>query len=215
MSAVAKQLDIFGRPDHCRIVKDPEKSGLEDMEYRLLRRYVQKVSAIIEHIDQIGLPQPGEQFRLITRRSFNAIEFVQYVAGRERIEQLNMAIYSINFQAAQMLIDLVRRGKIGHVAIMMSNLRNKAHREKEEIIKQKFTDHPKIDLFFCCSHAKLMACRTEAGNHYVIEGSGNLAYNSRIEQYVIDNDREIYEFSVRWMEEIKAFLAGRPELEIC
>lgn len=210
------QLDIFtGKKILFAGTKDPTRSGLEEMEDRVMARYVDKVGAVISAMDDIGLPSPGEQYRLITRRSFNAVEMVQYIVKKEKILDLNLAIYSINFQAARILIHLVDTGKIGHIRVMMSNLRNKAHREKEEIIKNEFTAHPDIELFFCCTHAKMMACRTDAGNYYAIEGSGNLAYNSRVEQYVIDNDRMIYEFSLSWMAEIKDFLKGKKELEIC
>lgn len=156
------QLNLFtGEPVICSVEKDPTKSGLEEMEDKLLAKYTVKVSAIIDYLADIGLPKKGEQYRLVTRRSFNAIELVQYIAKKEKISMLNMAIYSINFQAATVLLDLLRRRKVGGVQIMMSNLRNKAHREKEEIIKEKFSKHPKIELFFCSSHAKMMACETE------------------------------------------------------
>ncbi len=97
----------------------------------------------------------------------------------------------------------------------MSNLRNHAHREKEVIIKEMFVDHPRVELFFCSSHAKTFSCKTDQGNYYTIEGSGNMAYNSRIEQYVIDNDQAVYDFSCNWMREIKEFLKDKKELEIC
>ena len=210
------QLDIFtGESEICNTGKDPTRSGLEEMEDRLMARYVEKVGAVISSLDDIGLPGPGQQYRLVTRRSFNAVELIQYIVRTEKILDLSLAIYSINFQAAKVLIHLVDTGRIGHIRIMMSNLRNKAHREKEEIIKNDFTAHPKVELFFCCSHAKMMCCKTDAGNYYAIEGSGNLAYNSRVEQYIIDNDRMVYEFSLSWMAEIKEFLKGKKELEIC
>ena len=212
----AQQINLFtGEPEIYTVEKDPIKSGLEEMEDRLFAKYKIKLTKIIKSLDSIGLPKVGEQYRLVTRRSFNAVELVQYIATREKIVSLNMAIYSINFQAATILIDLVDLGKIGKISIMMSNLRNKAHREKEVIIKEKFSKHPKISLFFCQSHAKMMACKTEKDNFYGIEGSGNLAYNSRVEQYVIDNDKDIYDFSCRWMSEIKEFLKGKRELEVC
>lgn len=71
--------------------------------------------------------------------------------------------------------------------------------------------------FFCSSHAKIMCCKTQQGNYYTIEGPGNLAYNSRVEQYVIDNCRDVYEFSTGWIREIKQFLQEKEskELEIC
>lgn len=210
------QEDMFGgAPEICTIEKDPTESGLEDMEDAAFTRYCEKHFAMIEKIQEIGLPKPGQQIRLVTRRTFNSIQMLEYIVKTEVIEDLKIAIYSINFHAARILLNLISSGKIKRAEILMSNLRNHAHREKEVIIKNMFIDHPCVELFFCSSHAKTFSCKTDQGNYYTIEGSGNMAYNSRIEQYVIDNDQAVYEFSCRWMRDIKEFLKDKPEFEQC
>lgn len=213
---VESQINLFtGELEVCTVSKDSIRSGLEGMKDFLLSKYVKKVGAVIKKLEEIGLPKHGEQYRLVTLRSFNAVEFIQYITIHEIIVTLNLAIYSINYQASKILIQLADQNKINEVNIMMSNLRNKAHREKETIIKNQFSKHQKFNLFFCQSHAKMMACKTSKENYYNIEGSGNLAYNSRVEQYVIDNDKAIYDFSCMWMNQIKEYLDGHKELEIC
>lgn len=208
--------DLFGfPPELVNVEKDPTESGLEAMEDAAYARYVERHYALIEKVQEIGLPEPGQQFRLVTRRTFNAIQFLEYIAEREVIEELFIAIYSINFHAAKILMDLISSGRIHHATVLMSNLRNAAHREKEEIIKKMFVDHPRVHLFFCSSHAKTFSARTAKGNFYTLEGSGNLAFNSRVEQYVIDNDKGMFEFSARWMTDIQRFLEGKKELEVC
>lgn len=210
------QTDLFGAaPEICTVTKDPTTSGLEDMEDKAFVRFCEKHHALIDKLADIGLPAPGEQIRLVTRRTFNAIQFLEYIAERELILDLKMAIYSINFNAAVILVGLIDSGRIANTEILMSNLRNKAHREKEEVMKKMFVDHPLIKIFYCSSHAKTFSCRTAEGNFYTLEGSGNMAYNSRVEQYVIDNDEGMYDFSCEWMADIKKFLEGRKELEVC
>lgn len=211
-----KQLTLLDEElDLINVEKDPEKSGLEEMEDRAFARYSEKHYALIAKLEELGLPLPGQQFRIVTRRTFNAIQFLEYIVSRaETIIDLKMAIYSINFDAAKILMKMVNEGKIKNVEILMSNLRNKAHREKEEIVKKMFIDHPRISMFFCSSHAKMFSCSTSEGNYYTVEGSGNLAYNSRVEQYVIDNDKQMYEFSCSWMQDIKKFLEGKKEMEV-
>ena len=208
-------IDLFGAPaEICTVEEDTETSGLEKMEDIAMSRYLQRHYHLIDKIAEIGLPAPGEQFRVITRRNFNAIQFVQYIADQEGLAELRMVIYSINNHAAQILVDLLTQHN-ATATLLVSNLRNKAHREKEELVKKMFVDHPNISLFFCSSHAKIFSCRTPAGNYYTLEGSGNMAYNSRIEQYSIDNDRGLWDFTCRWMDDIRAFLAGKKELEDC
>jgi len=197
------------------VPKDAMVSGLESMADRLYEKFCRKHYALIADMKKIGLPGVGHQFRLVTRRAFNAIQFIEFIASRETIIDLRMVVYSINFQAAEKLVEMIDEGKIAGAEIFISNLRNGAHREKEQVMKKLFLSHEKIKLFYCSSHAKLISCATSQGNHYTIEGSGNMSNNSRVEQYVIDNDEGLFEFTCAWMNEIKEFLKGKKELEVC
>lgn len=201
--------DLTGAEAVCTVEKDPERSGLEEMEDSRHTRFCEKHYALVASLADVGLPARGEQFRLVTRRTFNAIQFLQYIADRERIDHLAIAIYSISYDAAKILMGLVDSGRIGHVDMLMSNLRKGAHRAKEKAVVDWFFDHSKIDLFFCSSHAKVFSCKTRDGNYYTLEGSGNLGSNSRVEQYVVDNDEGMYRFSCEWMREIKDFISAK------
>lgn len=213
MSDTASQTDFFGIPaEICTVEKDPDKSGLEEMEDTYYRRYCERHYQVVEHVSFMGLPKPGEQMRIVTRRVFNSVHFLERIARKEKILDLKLAIYSINYYAALLLVQLINQGYIGKAEILMSNLRNKAHREKEEIIKKLFVDHPKIDIFYCSSHAKTFSCHTEDGNYYTLEGSGNMANNSRLEQYVLDNSQDMYNFSCQWMREIRQYLRKKNSL---
>ena len=209
------QTDLFGDEIIHTVSKDLMNSGLEAMEDNSYVKYCEKHYALISELSDVGLPAKGQQMRLVTRQTFNAIQFIEYVAKKETIIDMKIAIYSINFNAAKILLNLIDSGKIKTVEILMSNLRNKAHRKKEEIIKNMFSTHPSIKLFFCSSHAKVFSCSTEKKNFYTMEGSGNMSYNSRIEQYVIDNDEKLYLFTCNWMGEIKKYLSGTKEFEDC
>lgn len=58
--------------------------------------------------------------------------------------------------------------------------------------------------FICLeNHAKVtLLCNYATENYIVIEGSANYTSNPRIEQYVISNDKETYDFHKSWMDEI-------------
>lgn len=200
----------------CTVSKDTDVSGLEEMEdSRLTLTYRRRHYAMIRAIADVGLPAKGEQYRLVTRRKFNACDVVGHIAETEGIDHMACAIYSLNHEAAKMIVRLLDEGKIRTAEICISDLRNKAHRQKEELTQSMFAEHPGISLWYCSSHAKVTAMQTKQGNHYVLEGSGNMSFNSRVEQYVIDNDEEIYRWVVKWMQEMKLFLAGKTELMIC
>jgi hypothetical protein len=194
------------------VKKDTDFSGLEDLEDSKYKKFIEKTYQVIEKIEQLGLPTKNEQIKIITFRPFNAAVFLKHIAEKEGIENAQIVVYSINGEAAIMINELIVSGKVQSAQILMSNLRNKAHREKEQITRDLFVDNPKVDLFFASSHAKILSIKTKKGNFYSLEGSGNLSYNSRVENYCIDNDEQLYNFHVKWMNEIKEFLKGKKEL---
>lgn len=196
------------------VAKDTMDSGVEETEDKSIKLYKEKTFQVLKHIEEMILPKNKEQLRVITKRSFNSIAFVKFIAELEIIKHIVLVIYSINHEAAVILDDLIRTGKIQSATILISNLRNKAHRKKEQLTKDLFIDNPKIKLIFASSHAKVISFETEKNNYYTIEGSGNLSYNSRIEQYIIDNDKDVYDFTVNWIEEILIYLKGKKELTI-
>jgi len=192
--------------------KDTMDSGLEDFENEKYKKYIEKTYQTIEKINEIGLPKENEQIRLVTFKSFNAALFLAYICEKEIIEQINMTVYSINAEAAKLLDNLIKNGRIKKAVILMSNLRNKAHRKKEQITRDNFVKNPNIDLFFASSHSKIITMKTDKGNFYTLEGSGNLSFNSRIEQYILDNDEKLFNFTVNWMQKIKIYLKDKKEL---
>lgn len=194
------------------VEKDTDNSGVEDLSDPKFEKFVEKTFQVIQQVEEIGLPKPGFQLRLVTFRTFNAGLFLNYIAKQQEIDELLLVVYSINAEAAKMINQMIVDGRIKKAKILMSNLRNKAHRDKEQAVRDFFVNNPNVDLFFASSHAKMMGIKCADGNHYCVEGSGNLSFNSRIEQYVIDNDQQLYEFTSKWMDDVKVFLKGKKEL---
>ncbi len=69
-----------------------------------------------------------------------------------------------------------------------------------------------VDCNFCVSHCKIM-CAKRGDNYFTIEGSGNLSGNARIEQYVMANSREIFEFHSEWIKNVCNYAAGTKRLD--
>jgi hypothetical protein len=202
---------IFGGFDF--VEKDTKDSGVEELEDKMLKLYKEKTFYVVQNLDKIGLPKKNEQIRIVTLRSFNAIAFLQWVQEKSGlvIDEALFCIYSINHEASVIINQMVTDGRIKTATILMSNLRNKAHRQKEQMTKDYFINNPNIELIFASSHAKIMSFKI-GEDYYTVEGSGNLSYNSRIEQAVIDNDKSLFEFTKSWIEEIKIYLKDKKEL---
>lgn len=190
---------------------DPGKDedGNFKMSDKLLKRFVKKTYQVIDKVQQIGLPSPGEQLRLITTQAFNSIAIIKLVAESEIIKSAKLIIFAINQSAAKILIQLQEQGKLNNTTLVISSLRNAGIKDKSkavELLKEYF------EIIFITSHAKIAVLETEKGNYYNIEGSGNFSFNARLEQYVIDNDIGLFNFSNEWIECIKNWKANNNEL---
>lgn len=49
------------------------------------------------------------------------------------------------------------------------------------------------------NHAKITCIKDNSGNHFVMEGSGNLSDNAKIEQLLFENNRKSFEFHSGWI----------------
>lgn len=195
-----------------RTKEDVASSGFEDLEDSKFSRWKKKRTAVVANAADIGLPLKGEEMRIITKRQFNAFCWVQYVLKHYDIDYLFIATFSMGEMEALLIQEYLNDGKIKNVEVLMSKLRNTAAGKKELAISVLESDS-RVRLWYADSHMKLMSMRTTCGEYYSIEGSGNLHKNARIEQYVIDNDKDLFDFTMRWTSEMREFLKGQEELD--
>jgi len=191
--------------------KDLDDSSLEDLSHVKFQLNSKKTFEIINSEKDIILPKKETSLRIVTFKSMNASLLLQHIAKQEKIEELLIAAYSINYDSVK-LIDSIINANECKTEILISNLRNQAYRKKEELTKEIFIKNKNVKLFFCSSHAKIISVKTKKGNYYHIEGSGNLSFNSRVEQYVIDNDKNLFNFTKEWFKKIRIYLKEKKEL---
>lgn len=189
------------------------EDGNAIIDDKMYKQFIKKNTQTIANILEVGLPMPGEQIRLITMNSFNASAFIQFIAEKETISELILVVFAINLQAAQMLIDLKKEGKIKGMELVVSSIRNAGYSIKSKAV-ELLAGHSDIKMCFVNSHAKISALRTEKGSYYIIEGSGNYSYNGRIEQYVIDNSEQLFIFTKDWIREMKKSMRLKKDFKV-
>jgi len=180
-----------------------DEDGNLSLEDKLFKKFAEKNTQTIKKVEEIGLPVKGEQTRLITMNCFNTISIIDYISRQEKITEAVFVIFAINQSAARLLIEMKKAGRINNIKFIISSIRNAGHKSKSiavDMLKEHFSD-----LIYVNSHAKISILKTENENYYVIEGSGNFSFNGRIEQYIIDNDKLLYDFSKKWIKEIEQY----------
>ena len=178
-----------------------DEDGNLEISDKFFRKFTLKNLQVIKKVEEIGLPKKGEQLRFITMKPFNTISIISYIAQKEIIEHAIFIIFAINQYAAKVIIDLIESKRILKIDIVVSSIRNAGHESKSiavDMLKRY------VDVIYVNSHAKITILKTE-NNYYTVEGSGNMSFNGRIEQYVIDNDESLYNFSEIWINELMKY----------
>lgn len=71
-----------------------------------------------------------------------------------------------------------------------------------KILKEFCESNENTNAVFVHNHTKIAIAKTSKGERYVFEGSGNMSDNARIEQYVFEQSRLMYDFHKNWMDEV-------------
>ncbi len=146
------------------------------------------------------IPEKDEQFRIITRKAINSFDFILAVlAEKGRIDEMFIAFYRIGKKVAIELNELQKKNKIGKITFLINDGFPKLVPDAYNTIKQLESEKWEVKLEN--NHTKIIGMKCNE-DFLIVEGSGNLSINARIEQYVFDNNEEIYNFHKKWINEI-------------
>lgn len=148
-------------------------------------------------------PKPGEQWRIVTEKAFNAYALILHVVSSRTIEELYLAVYRINEPTVEAVIEMVKDGRISKAVFIISSFFNQTKKPERWALRLKeFADaDPRCRHVYTHNHAKVV-CIKSGADHFVFEGSGNMSDNARIEQYLYENNEMTYNFHKTWMEEL-------------
>jgi len=150
-----------------------------------------------------GELKEGIQYRLVTDMSFNAITVIEYLLKYYKIAELYIVVYRMNNKSFDFLRKIIKADAIKTGFIVSTFFRaNKQYERWAKEIKILSDTTKNIKTTFCNSHAKVFLAKTTCGKHIVFEGSGNLSHNERIEQYIFENNKEVYKFHKQWIDDI-------------
>lgn len=178
--------------------RTPNKEYLAKIKYQKV--ITKKASSFKDIVS--GKLISGVQYRIVTDQSFNAITVIQYLLEFYQIQELYIVVYRMNNKAFDYLSDLINSGI--KISFIISDFfrENKRYERWAYELKSVADRNRRVSLAYTHSHAKVFLAKTTTGEHIVFEGSGNLSDNARIEQYIIENNKEVYDFHKEWIEEI-------------
>ncbi len=147
------------------------------------------------------IPKQNEQYRIITEKQFNSFALVLSLLETRDIDELYLAIYRVNEPTVATLTEFIDQGRIKYAAFVLSSFFNAT--KKPEVWTRRLSEYckenpQKTDHVYAHIHAKVMAARS-GDDYFVFEGSGNMSDNARIEQYVYENNKQVFDFHKEWM----------------
>lgn len=145
----------------------------------------------------------GIQYRLVTNKSFNAITVIEYLIKYYDLDEIYIAVYRMNLQSVNKLKEIISSNNVKSTILLSSFFRDNKNYEKwaKELIEFSKVNK-NSNVAFGWNHAKVFLSKTKCNKYIVFEGSGNLSDNARIEQYIIENNKIVYNFHKNWIKEI-------------
>lgn len=189
-------MKLFSLGELTKKKEEPDPDDKQDDRSEILR-----TNFVNKHLDKISslknlmgnYPKENEAFFLWTMSSFNAFTFIVYIIKHVGvIDELTFSTYSLNERILNSLIKWYDKGEIKSINLSISDsIRHRMPRVYDQIEIHRANREFRVN--YCWNHSKVTLVKA-AGNHFVIEGSGNFSENAMHEQYLFLNDPKVYEF---------------------
>lgn len=146
------------------------------------------------------LPEEGESFHLISNGKYDYYTFIPTILNHVgHIDEFWGSTWTMNRANLEDLFNLFDSGKIDTMNIITGLF----FKRRETSVYATLVDgmsRRKQKVKSCENHAKILLIRS-GEKYYVVEGSANWTANPRIEQNMITQSKELYNFHKGWMQE--------------
>lgn len=135
---------------------------------------------------------PGMTYHYITKARWSAIDLLAYMVEQVETPDVYISTWSINEDAARMLVRWVNEGRIKQLYLLL----DKKVKVRNPKPLQLLMSLPNVVLAEC--HAKVSVVMGD-DKSLCMCGSANYNNNRRIETGVIFTDREVCKFHTKWI----------------
>ena len=146
------------------------------------------------------LPEDGESFHLISNGKYDYYTFIPTILNHVgHIDEFWGSTWTMNRANLEDLFGLFDSGKIDTMNIITGLY----FKRRETSVYATLVDgmsRRKQKVKSCENHAKILLIQS-GEKYYVVEGSANWTANPRVEQNMITQSKELYNFHKGWMQE--------------
>lgn len=182
--------------------KMPEGRVYKTRELKAKFRHISRRDTAAEFMSEIGIPEPGEITHIISNSQFDFFSLIVAIVNElEPIPEFYGSTWTMSKFNVDDLLKLINEGKLKKVSILTGTYFKARENAVYATLITGLTKH-KMRYNAFINHTKIILMKDTQGNHIVVEGSANFTHNPRLENFIICNNQELYEFHQEWMEEM-------------
>jgi len=183
-------------------------SDIQPVNDRYIKPKISKKVDTIKYENAASLAKkiklsPGEQIHGIVKGNFIFGDFIEALLYEKKVicEKMYLSTLSLSQNNIDSLSMLLNKGYIKNLVMVVSNYFYSHYKNDlmKYLLKQLDIDN-RFDIYVIRNHTKI--CLMEISNiKLILSGSSNLRSSMSIEQFILQEDKELYQFYKEWFEE--------------
>lgn len=182
---------------------EPETEEAQKVHRRMWKYLDMQTALVGENLQDADFPSDGDACIFMTREGLNAFTVLLWIIDNAGpIDDLTVTTYSMNQRIIASFGQLLDQGRIGNLTVVISCSMTRHQPERIGELKGIYRAHAdRVRVSLCRNHSKITLARC-GENHYVVTGSGNYSFDTKIEQYEMIARRDMYEWMHEELEEM-------------
>lgn len=199
-----KMKDLFNF-DRSTVISTKDKLGVKTARKNkkaLLRQTKrdENFKTIIE--DCGGLPAEHEYVAIKTNGTSDCGSIFSYILSQwDVVTEMYLATWTISKNNVKRIRDAILTGKIKHLTLVFSSTLKPANPALYATLVGELKDFDVVNLKEVNSHAKTFSM-SNGKDHITVTGSANWSENPRIENFILINDKHLFDHHKDWMSEL-------------
>jgi len=149
-----------------------------------------------------GFPQQKEYLAVKTSGETDAGSFFSYALEEwDQITEMYLATWTISISNIKRITEAIESGKLKKLVMVFSSTLKPANPSLYSRLVSSLIKFDNVKLKEVNSHAKTYSI-SNGKDFITISGSANWSKNPRIENYLIINDKELFDHHKEWMSEL-------------
>lgn len=120
------------------------------------------------------------------------------------VEELTIISLSGGLENFQQFSELIKKGWVKKLNLMLSGYfyrtEKKKHTHTIEYLEEIARENKNINIYYSNNHAKIVLIKTKQGGKVIFSGSANLRSSQSMEQLIIQENKELYDFQYKYFE---------------